>query len=178
MIVIECIVSWGGNRPQRGKIDPFWSKSVRHWDIFEYNIESLDLSHWYLMSLHCSKVLCICFGLTKKTPGAKIHIFVFMTGSNFLISRGKTDFRQVPQSIAEGGAGICSEFPRRIYILYIRRMKSELCRKMFSIKKQRQFYVVRRRHTECLYTTMRARCALWCLTIFWCLVKCSLECGH
>ena len=47
MIVIECIVNWVGKQSTERQHRPILIKNFQNWDIFEYHIGSLDLSHWY-----------------------------------------------------------------------------------------------------------------------------------
>ena len=47
MILIEFIVDWVEKQTTEKQNRPILIKNVKNWDIFEYHIGSLDLSHWY-----------------------------------------------------------------------------------------------------------------------------------
>ena len=85
-------------------MDPFWSKTSKLKKL-ECHIGSLDLSHWYILECHliAQKLRhasggCTCTQILRVLDLAKMESSRGI-GSNFLISRGKTDFRQVRQSI-------------------------------------------------------------------------------
>ena len=91
---------------------PILIKNVQNWDIVEYHIGSLVLSHWYYVESHfisqklrqvsggcIPRSYVLWIGQKWNTRGKESH-FIWMIGSNFLISRGETNFWQVQGSIA------------------------------------------------------------------------------